>query len=266
MNIFEIKDSTNKTAINSLAVVGFASLVTVGILLAVYAARFVPTVVNGVGEATVYLSSFLATAPTPGLLVIPNQTASTTISFGEATSTISTSATTTATNSIPATSIKSEIHKPSAGIKTSGTYQIGDATTSAPYGLPDLEVSITDVGYFATNSNDSFVSTSTIPSGYRPAVKFIVKNIGTNWTGTWNFSVSIPTHPAKVYKSEPQQSLCRLGENDTCTNFIEYTLGFDRANVGTGQEISITVNSDNAVADSNSSNNNTLTIVTILGS
>ena len=264
MNTFRTETPASKTVINSLAVVGFASLVTVGILLAVYAARFVPTAVNGVGEATVYLSSFLATAPAPGLLVIPNQTASTTISFGEVASTISTSATSTATTSIPVTSIKSEIQKPSAGIKTSGTYQIGGTTINAPYGLPDLEVSITDVGYFATN--DSFVSSSTIPAGYHPAVKFIVKNIGTNWTGTWNFNASIPTHPAKVYKSEPQQSLCRLGENDTCTNFIEYTLGFDRANVGTGQEISITVNSDNAVADSNSSNNNALTIVTILGS
>ena len=263
MKTFRTETPASKTAVNGLAVVGFLALVVAGMWLAVYSTRFVPTVVNRIGSAAVYLGSVFTPAPEPTLSVISTPVASTTISFGTASSTVSTSTTTTTVVTTAATNLSTSAIPPkkipiTAGTKTSGTYQIGGtATAVTPYGLPDLAVTISAIGYFATASDDSFVTSQTVPAGNRPAVKFTIKNIGTNWTGTWRFSASIPTQTTYVYQSDPQQS---LAPGDS----IDYVLGFDRANIGSEQNILITANFDNMVADSNPNNNSISTAVTTL--
>jgi hypothetical protein len=256
MNTFRTETPTNKAAINGLAVVGFLTLVAAGMWLAVYSTRFVPTVVNGAGEAAVYLGSIFTSAPAPGLSVVSTPVASTTISFGTASSTASTDATST-----PITSTSSKKVATTAGTKTSNTYQIisGIPTTVTPYGLPDLTVSIDAVGYLTTASTDSFVISSTVPYGDYPAAMVTVENIGTNWTGTWRLSASFPTRPAYTYESSPLESLAPGESRD-------YMLHSDRANIGADQIISITVNFDNAAAESNTNNNTASAVVTILGS
>lgn len=240
--------------INGLAVVGFVTLVAAGIWLAVYSTRFVPTVVNGVGSAAVYLGSVFTPADEPAISVIQNPTAPTTISFDNASLTAS-------TNAIPKveTSSNSKPTPTTAGEKTSGTYQIGSTTALTPSGLPDFVVSISAIGYLATTSAESFVASSTIPSGSRPAVKFTIKNTGTNVTGSWRFSASIPTQTAYIYQSPIQQP---LNPGDS----IDYTLGFDQAIAGSNKMISITANFDHAVGESNTNNNSASTQLTILGS
>jgi hypothetical protein len=257
-----------ETAIKSLAVIGFIALVVAGLWLAVYSTRFVPAVVNGVGEAavaasnivingiegvTVYLDSLLTPAPESVLSVVPT---STIIYFGQASTT---EATATTTVNKPVATVK-----PTAGAKTSGTYEIGgqsghSTATSTLFGLSDLIVNINAVGYLTSTSTNSFVASSTVPSGSRPAVRFTIKNIGTNITGPWRFSASIPTQTVYIYQSQQQQS---LSPNDS----IEYTLGFDQANKGVDKLISITANFDHIVAESNTNNNSDSIKVTILGS
>lgn len=242
-----------------LAVIGFIALVAAGIWLAVYSTRYVPTVVNGVGSAAVYLGSVFTPAPA-SLAVIPtaSSTLSTNVPVSGPTSTAATSTNTNVgvgtTNPKPSTG-----YGTSPGTPTSGTYVIG-GTGSAPalYGLPDLIVTIKGVGYLASASADSFVATSTVPNGSRPAISFTIKNVGTNSTGTWRFSASIPTQTAYIYQSQSQQS---LNPGDS----IDYTLGFDQANRGSGQMVSITANFDRAVAESNSNNNSASATITILG-
>ena len=248
MNTLRTNAYIGKTVVNGLAIAGFIALVGAGMWLAIYAARFAPTVVNGAGSAAVYLGSLFT--PAPRLSVVSTSTAPTTIYFGEASSTISRSAVSTI---IPGSK------KTIAGNGTSGTYQIGGVTsTPALYGFSDLTVNITAVGYLTTASTDSFVAASAVPAGSRPAVTFTIKNIGTNATGSWRFSASIPTQTAYIYQSLPQQSLLP-GDS------IDYTLGFDQANKGTGQTISITANFDHAVSESNTNNNSASAQVTILG-
>jgi len=250
MNIFKSEMPAHKTVIQSLAIIGFVSLVVAGIGLAVYSTRFVPTVVNNAGAAAIYLGSFFKPNPEPGLSVIP--TASTTISFGE-----SVSSDTTPAPSIP-TEPKSV--KTTAGTKTENTYQISGSTSgSALYGLSDLTVTINNVGYLTTTSSDSFVATSTIPADTRPAVSFTIKNVGTNASGAWRFSATIPTQSAYLYQSQLQQS---LNPGDS----IDYTLGFDQATRGINQMISVTANFDHAIGESNLDNNSASALVTILGS
>ena len=238
-----------KVVVDTLAVVGFIALIGASMWLAVYSTRFVPGVVNRIGGAAVYLGSVFTPAPEPSLSVVSTPVASTTISFGEASSTISTTASST-------TSTVTKPVSTTAGSQTNITQQIS-GTGVAPSGLPDLAVTISAIGYLATASADSFIESSTVPSGSRPAVKFTIKNIGTNWTGTWRFSASIPTWTAYVYQSAPQQT---LSPGDS----IDYTLGFDQANSGTNQMITITANFDHTTADSNPNNNSISAAINIL--
>ena len=63
MNTYIAKNNARETAVRVLAVVGFVALVAISMWLAVYATRFVPPVVNGIGEATAYLGSVFTRAP-----------------------------------------------------------------------------------------------------------------------------------------------------------------------------------------------------------
>lgn len=250
MNTNQPMTPARQAAINGLAVVGFVALVVAGIWLAVYSTRFVPTIVNRVGSAAVYLGSVFNPADEPTLSVVSTPTASTTISFGDSNSTTSTPTTPSRTNPI----------KTTAGEKTIGVYQIDGATaTGALSGLPDLVVDISSVGYLASISADSFVATSTMQSSNRPAVKFTVKNIGTNKSGQWRFSASIPTQSSYLYYSPFQQS---LNPGDS----IDYTLGFDQPISGSNKMISVTANFDHAIGESNTNNNSASVSVTITGS
>ena len=253
MNTDQPMTPARQAAINGLAVVGFVALVATGIWLAIYSTRYVPTVVNRIGSAAVYLGSVFTPANEPTLSVVPNLTASTTISFGNASSTVSTSTTPKVT--VP---VKSKPVATTPGQKTGGTYLIGSTTAQTLSGQPDFVVNITAVGYLATTSAESFIASSTVPSGSRPAVKFTIKNIGTNVAGQWRFSASIPTPSAYLYYSPFQQS---LNPGDS----IDYTLGFDQAIAGSNKMISVTANFDRAIGESNTNNNSASAQLTILG-
>ena len=236
--------------VNTLAIAGFIALIGASMWLAVYSTRYVPSVVTRIGTAAVYLGSVFTPAPAASLSVIP--AASTTIPFGEETPAIS-----AGSISLPQTPVKT-----TAGKQTTSTFPISGATTTAPSsvlsGLPDFIVTINSVGYLATSSAESFTATSTVPKGSRPAVNFTIKNIGTNKSGPWRFSASIPAQNTYVFQSQPQQS---LAPGDS----IEYTLGFDQANSGV-QTISITANFDKTVIESNADNDSASAKITILGS
>jgi hypothetical protein len=87
-------------------------------------------------------------------------------------------------------------------------------------------------------------------------------------SGVWRFSASIPTQSSYFFQSQPQQA---LAPGDS----IDYVLGFDQANKGSGQMISVTANIKYVdpftgaitfpVAESNSNNNSASTVITILG-
>lgn len=247
------KNSARGTAINVLAVTGFIALIGASMWLAVYSTRFVPSVVNRVGSAAVYLGSVFTRAPVSALTTLPEtipaSVASTTIQLGGENPATATRPTTTKSKTIATT----------AGAKTGGAYQISGATTTgALSGLPDLIVTINAVGYLTSTSTDSFVASSTVPSGNRTAVRFTIKNVGTNTAGPWRFSASIPTESAYIYQSQLQQS---LAPGDS----IDYTLGFDQATPGADKMISITANFDHAVTESNPNNNSDSAKITIIG-
>lgn len=240
------ENQTRLAALQGLAIFGFLALVALGMWLAISSARYVPTAVSKLSAAAVALSSVFTPAPEPVATSTP------VIVFGEDAFATSTTPTTTPVTKPVATS---------AGTPSSNTYLIGGTPSgTAPLsGLADLTVEIKAVGYLSGPDATTFTASSSIPSTMRPAVKFVIKNIGTNATGAWRFTATIPTQTAYIYESVPQQN---LNPGDS----IEYTLGFDQANRGANQTISISVNKDRAISESNTDNNNAAASVTILGS
>lgn len=199
---------------------------------------------NRAGSAAVYLGSLFNTDSEPSVAVVSNAT-STIITFGTASST---PAKPVATTTKPATTKP----KPVTTGPTYTTVQVNGPAAPTLHGLPDLAITATAIGYLNTTATDSFVASTTVPSGKLPAVKFTVKNIGTNMSGTWRFNAVVPTRTFYTYQSDLQQT---LAPGDS----IDYTLGFDRPKTGTGQQAVITVNHDK-ITNESSTNNNTLTL------
>ncbi len=231
-------------AVNALAIVGFIALVFIGIALAIYAARFVPTAVSRVGSAAVYLgSAFTPAEEKADLEVVPGES----IPFEPAAST-TTPVETVVTPTTPATPTRPTT--PVAGSGTSTTYPVGGsvAVPQAPYGKADLAVSVISVGYLNSADTDSYRANSEVPDGKRGAIKFVVTNVGTNVSGTWKFKAEIPTSPSYTFTSPTQKSL-NPGDK------IEYVLGFDKTKEGNDRRITITVDSGKDVSESNENNN-----------
>lgn len=243
--------SSNRTVmVYTLAGIGFVALIAGSMWLAAYSARYVPEVVTRAASAAVYLGSLFSASSEAILSVVPTPTPPA-IDIDATAPAQSAAAAAKKSRVVPAAAV--------AGGQTSTTVQISGATSSpALSGLPDLNVTINAVGYLATSSVDSFVASTTVPSGMRPAVRFSIKNTGTNTTGPWRFSASIPTQVAYLYQSQPQQS---LNPGDS----IDYTLGFDQATRGADKMISVTANFDRAIVESNPDNNSASGVLTILG-
>lgn len=223
-----------QTAVNGLAVVGFIALIIAGISLAVYSTRFVPTVVNRVGSAAVYLGSVFNSAPDPTLSVVSTPIASTTISFGPA-------ATTTVNSAlvVPAASSTETVTAPSNPAPTQNIAVVAPAL----YGRPDLQITVQTIGYLATNNQlSSFVEKASVPVGKQPAVEFTILNIGTNISGTWQLS----SEPKLALPYNEQPSLLPRERR----NFIIF---LDRMNKPS-QSLTISVTS-NSVTETNTSNN-----------
>ncbi len=246
------RDPRRMAALHGLAVVGFITLIVLGIMLAIYSARFVPMAVSRVGSAAVYLSQVFTPASKSDLQVVPQ------VPF-DTNGVVSTSTATTTDNS---TTVISPLlgNKPAPvantpGPKTTTTINPGGASTAPLSGLPDLAVTITQTGYLTGPSTDDFVAGNTVPTGTNPAVKFSITNVGTNVSGTWNFSANLPTSNSFTYTSNPQQSL-RPGER------IDFTLGFNQAQGG-NRTITITADPSNQIVESNEGNNSAAQSITI---
>lgn len=240
-----------RVAINALALVGFVVLIIIGMTLAIYAASFVPKAVTRLNSAAVYLSSIFVSADKPGLQVV---TPGTEVPFGETPG--AGISTTTAATSTPATPAKPVATTPTQGTQTTTVYPTGGTATPTLYGLSDLSVTIVSTGYLTTNDTASFVASKTVPDGLRGAVKFSVKNIGTNTSGRFTFKAVLPTSSTYTFNSGLQDALLP-GEH------IDYVLGFDRARTGEDREIAITVDATHEIVESNENNNQATATVEI---
>jgi len=233
------QNRSRQATINALAIIGFVALVFIGIVLAIYAARYVPVAVSRIAAGAAYLSTNGSGGN--NLQVVPS------LPFP--------AATTTATSTKPAvTTTKPTTGGTTAGKPTTTTYPVGGvAQTPVPatlYGLPNLVTSITAVGY--VDDNGTFIADKTINSDQALAVQFRITNTGTNVTGAWRIHATIPTRSNGTFKfnSDDQESLAP-------GTWVDYTLHLDPRDVKVGddQEIDVTADFDKDVTESNESDN-----------
>ena len=220
-----------RAAVQALAIVGFITLIVLGIMLAIYTARFVPEAVSRVGSAAVYLAEVFTPADDEGLTVVPQ------IPFEE-NPIVATSTATTTPPATPGFIAPAVPTTPAPTLPAQPTY----------FGLADLSVQITAVGYLRNNNDiNSFVATNDIPDDRDGLVKFTVSNRGTNQSGTYEIEIKIKTGSAT--------------DTDTGDGFnlrpgaaVSSYATFD-ANRRGDVDITLTVDSGNDVSDSNEGNN-----------
>lgn len=230
-------------ALKTFAGIGFITVLVAGFWLAAYLLSGTSVLSRSLGTAAIYLGLPFS-APREGqtpLVVEPS--APKTALIEETAPPLPT----TPSNVAPRT-------------ETKPVYEIAGTAPASYFGLPDLSVKIDAIGYLAaTTSIDSFVASTTVPKGLLPAIRFTAVNQGTNVTGTWNISASLPTQGADVrqFSSQPP-----LSPGEGVSGYIS----FEQAAPGVDKMVSITVNSDSAFAETTRDNNSASSKLTILGS
>ncbi len=242
-----VQTRTRQSAVNALAVVGFVALVFIGMVLAIYSARYVPAAVSRLASAAAYLST---NGKSDGQLqVVPN------LPFP-------TEATTTATSTTPVATTTAVTPKPTtpvtAGKPTTTAYPVSGVVTPSLYGLPNLITSISAVGYL--DDNGVFHADKTINSNQSLAVQFRVTNIGTNVAAPWQIHAELPTRSNGTFKfnSGTQDALVPGG-------WVDFTLHLDARDVRVGddQEITIDADSGNDVKESNENDNDATATISV---
>lgn len=181
---------TKKATINGLAVVGFGALILGGILLAVYAARYVPDTLSRLSSA-VYLSAekpenATTTAPRGnGFTLFPS--ADNTAEDESVSDDSSTDEEDASADDKPQVADETEDSTP----RTGGPLYVAPRpvyTTQQPqlYGLPDLELFDVRGGYFR---GSTFVEDDEVPKNRDAGIKFMVVNTGTNVVSSWRVLV-----------------------------------------------------------------------------
>lgn len=223
-----------RAIIGTLAVVGFLTLFLAGVALAIYGARLAPEALSRLNSAAVSLTSLFRSADEASLNVVGPSSFPVEDQEPTATSTASTTPEATGGSSSPVSPapIVREVLVP-----------------IAPYGDPDLTVRITDVGYLRSREPESFVSSNEVPDDRRGAVRFTVTNVGTNVSGRWEMEAKLPTSPSLTYDDFGSQRSLNPGDA------IDFTLGFDRPRAGDNRVITITVDPERDIRESNEGNN-----------
>ena len=218
---------TKKAAVNGFAIVGFAGLLVLGIVLAVYAARYVPETLERLAGA-VYLSPSeepVDETPETPAVVTPEE------------------------EEEPAT--PSTPWQPTPTTPTTGTpiYYRQVPVTVPMTGRPNLEVDVLAVGYLRTSSATSFREDNEVPDGERPAIRFRVTNTGTNQSGFYDIEVEYPAEGSRdTYTIRVRESLMPKGTKD-------FTFGFDDPETGSNKRFTVTVDPDDDVDETSERDN-----------
>lgn len=245
----------HSTAVLTLAVIGFIALVGVGIILAIYAARYVPVAISELGNPWGHGGASLSVVP--DTIPFPDTPVATSTGAVVATSTPATT-----TPAVVTTPTYTHTASTFVGYRaittpypTPGSTQIPVPTTYT--GLANLTVAITAVGY--TDDDGHFVQDTSITNDNDLVVKILVTNNGTNKTGEWRIHTVIPASTDSTFEhEETEPSLEPKG-------ILPLTLTLSRGHprIGNDEEIHVEVDSDNDVTESNENDNEAETTIDV---
>lgn len=209
----------------SIALIGFIVIAVLGVAIAIYASRFVPGALGGLAGAGAYVSNLFILEEEDGSSSVTEEPEKETPAPEKPETPVATSS--------PSTP------RPTTPRPVTPTYS----------GLSDLTVSIATVGYCTTGAQNSLVPSSYVPDNARyGGVRFTVTNIGTNVSGPWAFEIETAASPSDSYEYAGQASLAP-GQSTVGT------MCFPRGTRAHEGEVTVTVDSQNRVAESNERNN-----------
>lgn len=165
-------------------------------------------------------------------------------------------ATSTTAPSTPSTSTSTPVTTPTTPVVTPGpvttqTFPVIVQPSSDPNGFIDLRIEVLAYG-LVHRTTGVFEEVDEIPrnlpSNKRGAIKFVVENIGTKASGSWEFEAKLPTTPSYTFDSRAQDSLFP-GDK------IEFIIGFDSIRNANEDDYRIEVDPNDDITESRKNNN-----------
>ncbi|MEI6553267.1 MAG: CARDB domain-containing protein [bacterium] len=246
-------DKTKSVLKTSTRIIIIGIIVVVLIFLSFLMVSVVPKVLSSMANATVSVTSALF----PG---------------GNSTSTNSTSATNSTSSGItfnnPAPIKNSDNSGRNNNGYNSSNNSTGNNSTNNPTGnkrtyddrnpntnyqkvsgTPDLSVQITSIGISGTNG--IFVATNNISTSDTVIVKFTVENQGTGASGPWSMKVNMPSNNASDQVRTISANSLSAGAA------VSGQAVFNNPTVGTNQQVTISIDPNGSILESNKNNNQT---------
>lgn len=224
---------TRKATVNGLAVVGFIALIVGGMLLVIYAARFIPETLSRLAGA-VYLSPSETVNPEESEVPVTSPTDETP---------------TERPSNEPELPVEQPIQGPVNPVIIPVPAQL--------YGRPDLTANILAVGYLRTSSASSFVADSSIDENDRPAVRFRVGNVGTNLINFWQVEIKYPSRTGSDTYLITSRDLLYPG------GYKDFTFGFDDPEEGNDRHFTVTADPHDDVSEGSENNNRSTATIDI---
>jgi hypothetical protein len=225
----ETNEESKKAAVNGLAIVGFAGLIIAGIFLAIYAARFVPEALSRLSSAVI-----LSTDNEEN----PDETPAAPVDEEEE------PAEEEPTTGAPQTGGPLLVTPPVAVSPNPPVYSPPVYYPQQPqlYGKADLAITNLEAGYFR---GSTFVEDDEVPEGRDAAVRFTVKNNGTNIASGWRVQVEV------TGEDDARGNGGSLMPNGT----QQFTLRIENPREGRDIDVDIEVDYEDDVDESNERNN-----------
>jgi hypothetical protein len=158
----------------------------------------------------------------------------------------------TSTSDVGVTNVNTENTNNKSGSNSNTTVNTASIQTQKVYyGKPDLEVTLISTGIIDPVSKQ-FVQTNYAGYNDQIAIKFQVKNIGTNVSGAWKLRINTPSRTTPTYDSDYQLSI-KPGDR------IVYTTSFDSP-IAVGINTAYIIADPLNMIDESSENNNEITV------
>ncbi len=237
------RNTARRNALNALATFAVVVLLMIALGLAVLSINRFASAPGGGGAAAFLSGIFRNADEDPSKLEVV--TATSTLPLGNEEPAEGTTISGEESNDSDDTSVST--NGTQGTTRTGATVVTRRVTTIAPYGDPDLTVDITATGYCSSDKPSSFRKSNDISDDRNAGFQFTVKNIGTNNSGRWDFRYKIPTSANQNAVS----NLRSLKPGDA----VDYTLCFEKPRSGDNRTLSVEVDSDDEVNESNENNN-----------
>jgi hypothetical protein len=220
----EVKNAT----LSGFAIVGFIALIAGGIFLAIYAASYVPSALSRLASAVILSSDPAQNTETP----VEEKPETVQAPEEEEKPAAET----------PATTGGPQVVTPPTTTRVTPT--VTTVVQSGPrlYGLPDLALTSLEGGYMR---GSTFIEDDRVPKNRDAAVRFVVRNVGTNVASDWRIRVDV----------EGEDTATGIGGLLYPGGSQAFTLRITDPKEGEEIGIDIEIDYNNRIAESNERNN-----------